>query len=207
MSRLCSQLSETAPTWGRAVAPYAEWIAQTLWNSICTPASRGRVLPTRLTQRHRSEGRGNDFVLKIPPAPYPQKICSGCGAVTQRGRLCPDCGREVSREKLIELAKRGRVAAQSAESRKKHSETQRQHEAAKRAWRATPRSAWPDETTYSEAIQPRLSSITISALSSALGVCESYAADIRAGRRRPHPRHWQALAELAGIAPDSSSRS
>lgn len=27
-----------------------------------------------------------------------------------------------------------------------------------------------------------------------------YAADIRAGRRRPHPRHWLALAELAGIA-------
>ena len=24
-------------------------------------------------------------------------------------------------------------------------------------------------------------------------------ADIRAGRRRPHPRHWLALAELVGI--------
>lgn len=24
-------------------------------------------------------------------------------------------------------------------------------------------------------------------------------ADIRAGRRRPHPRHWQALARLAGL--------
>jgi hypothetical protein len=27
-----------------------------------------------------------------------------------------------------------------------------------------------------------------------------YAAEIRAGRRRPHPRHWQALAKLAGIS-------
>jgi hypothetical protein len=26
---------------------------------------------------------------------------------------------------------------------------------------------------------------------------EPYAADIRAGRRRPHPRHWEALAKLA----------
>jgi len=29
-----------------------------------------------------------------------------------------------------------------------------------------------------------------------------HAADIRAGRRRPHPRHWQALAELVGIPAD-----
>jgi hypothetical protein len=54
-------------------------------------------------------------------------------------------------------------------------------------------------------IQPRLSSVTISALSSALGVCESYAADIRAGRRRPHPRHWRMLAELAGASADNWS--
>jgi hypothetical protein len=92
------------------------------------------------------------------------------------------------------------VAAQSEESRKKHSETQRRHEVAKRTWRAKPRSAWPDEKAYVEQIQPRLSSITISVLSSALGVCESYAADIRSGRRRPHPRHWQTLAEMAGVS-------
>jgi hypothetical protein len=49
-------------------------------------------------------------------------------------------------------------------------------------------------------IQPRLSSVTISTLSSALGVCESFAADIRAGRRRPHPRHCQKLAELIGLS-------
>jgi hypothetical protein len=29
-----------------------------------------------------------------------------------------------------------------------------------------------------------------------------YAAEIRAGRRRPHPRHWEALAKLAGVSPD-----
>jgi hypothetical protein len=28
---------------------------------------------------------------------------------------------------------------------------------------------------------------------------ESYAADIRAARHRPHPKHWQALARLAGL--------
>src|SRR5207248_5976746 len=46
MSRLCSQLSETAPTWGRLVAPWAEYVARTLW----TPTSRPKAIPTRLTQ-------------------------------------------------------------------------------------------------------------------------------------------------------------
>jgi len=37
-------------------------------------------------------------------------------------------------------------------------------------------------------------------MASALGVSEPYARDIRAGRRRPHPRHWQGLAELVGVS-------
>jgi hypothetical protein len=30
-------------------------------------------------------------------------------------------------------------------------------------------------------------------------VSESYAADIRADRRRPHPRHWEALAQHVAL--------
>ena len=41
--------------------------------------------------------------------------------------------------------------------------------------------------------------LSISALSSTLGVSEPYAADIRAGRR-PHPRYWEALPELVSIS-------
>jgi len=158
------------------------------------------VLATPLTQRSRGEGRGKDFVLNVEAPPVPERICHGCGATTQRGRNCPKCVREISKEKLIELAKLGRAAAQNPESRKRHSETQRRHEAAKRAWRSSPKPAWLTGQTYVERIQPRLALITISTLSSALGVSESYAADIRAGRHRPHPRHWKALAELTGLS-------
>src|SRR6266496_3279429 len=118
MGSFAALLSETAPTWGRVVAPFAEWVAQTLWSSIRRPARRDQTLPTRLTHRRRSEGRGNEFILDATPAPYPQKICPGCGAATRRGRLCQRCGREVSKEKLVELAKIGRAAALSPESRK-----------------------------------------------------------------------------------------
>jgi len=199
MSSLAVRLSETASTWGRAVAPIAEWVAQSLWTSARKTAHRDQMLPTRLTQRRRSESRGKEFILDSKPAPYPDKICSGCGATTRTGRHCPNCGRAISGEKLTELAKIGRVAAQSLKAQKRRSETQRLHEAAKRAWHSSNKPAWLNEGTYLEKIQPRLAATTISALSSALGVSESYAADIRAGRRRPHPRHWRVLAKLVGV--------
>jgi hypothetical protein len=33
-------------------------------------------------------------------------------------------------------------------------------------------------------------------------ISEPYAAEIRAGRYLPHPRHWQTLARLVGVMPD-----
>jgi CRISPR-associated endonuclease Cas1 len=207
MASLAMRLSETAPVWGRTVAPVAEWVAQALWNSTRKTVPTGPSLPTRLTQRRRSEGRGKEFVLKATSAPPAPNVCSGCGATTHEGRLCPTCGRQVSGEKLIELARRGRVAAQNPQSRLKRSESQRKHEAAKRVWRLSSNNPWPDERTYSTEIFPRLRSVTIASISSSLHVCESYAADIRAGRRRPHPRHWQKLAELANVRPPRRAKS
>jgi CRISPR-associated endonuclease Cas1 len=200
MAVLAVRLAETAPTWGRAVAPFAEWVAQKLWDSARKPIRNDAKFPTRLTQRSRTEGRGKEFFLDLRSPQQRSNVCSDCGATTKRGRYCPKCGREVSREKLIELAKTGRAVAQSPESQKKRTETQLRHEAAKRAWRSSPQPDWPDERTYIEEIQPGLTSVTISTITSKLAVSECYAADIRAGRRRPHPRHWEALAQLAGLS-------
>jgi CRISPR-associated endonuclease Cas1 len=199
MASLAVRLSETAPIWGRAVAPFAEWVTQSLWSSTRKPVRSHLSVPTRLTQRRRSEGKGKEFVLDAMPMPEPEPICHTCGAVTRGGAHCPKCGREVSRQKLSKLAKTGRIVALSQKSRKKHSETQRRHRAAQRAWLSAPKPAWLNEKTYLQDIQPNLASVTISRISSALGVSESYAADIRAGRHRPHPRHWMALAELVSV--------
>ena len=35
MAPFTAQLSETMPMWRRAVAPFAEWVARTLWSTIC----------------------------------------------------------------------------------------------------------------------------------------------------------------------------
>jgi hypothetical protein len=194
---LCSKLSETAPTWGKLVAPWAEYVAHSLRAQHTSRPNVTRGFSTPLTQTHRRKAKSaSPPDVKMPTV---ERICSGCGTPTRVGRNCPKCGREISRGKLVELAKKGRRAALSPEARRKHSETQRRHEAAKRAWFSSQQANWPDQPTYDRQIQPQLAMITISAISSTLGICESYAADIRAGRCRPHPRHWKSLAKLAGV--------
>ena len=58
------------------------------------------------------------------------------------------------------------------------------------------------EQAYRDKIQPRLAEVTVPAISKALGISRPYATDIRAGRRRPHPRHWLTLAQLVGDSHD-----
>ena len=105
------------------------------------------------------------------------------------------------RKNLIKAAKSGRVAAQSAEAQARRANTQRQHAAAKRNWKKSGHPAGLTEKEYIEQMQPRLAGVTLSVLSSTLGVFEPYAVAIRAGRRVPHPRHWKALARLVEIEP------
>jgi hypothetical protein len=95
------------------------------------------------------------------------------------------------------------VAGHSREARARQAEKQRRHAAELKAWNPSDNPDWLTEEFYREEIQPRLSGITVPALSSALGISEPYAAEIRAGRYLPHPRHWQTLAQLVGVSPDN----
>lgn len=110
-----------------------------------------------------------------------------------------ECGREISRQKLKDVAKLGRIIGHSAPSRRKQSETMKRHNMAKRVWLSMPKPSWPTEQTYVDEIQPRLSMVTIAKIASTLGISEPSTAEVRAGRYRPQPRHWQAFAKLAGV--------
>ena len=198
-------LSETAPTWARAIAPLAERVSRTLWSTIRKPA-RQLSPATRLTQRRRRQSRGGPPSLPAESPPRPPAVCRVCGVpISLRRTYCASCAVTVSKEALVKAARLGRVAAQSREAKARHAETQRRHAAAKRAWQAASLPPWLDEETYLRRIQPRLARITITVISSALGVSNPYAADIRAGQHRPHPRHWQTLAQLVGVSPDVQS--
>jgi len=199
MASITTRLSETTQTWARAVAPIAEWVAQELWASTRRKAPKSDCMPTRLTQKRKIEARGNEFIPPLPTAPRPEKVCRNCGADVRRWGHCWQCGRELARKSLIECAKTGRIAAQLPQANEKRTETQREHQAAQRAWCLATQPSWLTPEFYDKQIQPQLDSATISGIASLLRVSDSYAADIRAGRRRPHPRHWEVLAQIAGV--------
>ncbi len=199
-AHLCAKLSESAPTWATLIAQWAEYVVRELWATTPRRSSRCDLSPTRLTQRRKTEARGIEFIPATATAPKPDRVCHDCGAPAPHGQRCSKCGRELASQTMTELAKTGRVAAQGFDAQQKRSETQVRHKAAERAWRLKSKDSPISEEVYQKEIQPRLASATISAIASMLQISIPYAADIRAGRRRPHPRHWQALAKLVVVS-------
>jgi hypothetical protein len=203
MGEFTARLSETAPIWARAIAPIAEWVVRTLWAALSKP-DRKRRPATRLTQGHRRQAKGYDPALRKQPAPKPPAVCRICGgSATNGATLCPGCTAEKRKERFVEVAKLGRIATHSPKAEALRSRRRRRHAAALKAWKPSDKPDWLDEKIYKVEIKPRLTKFPVSAISSALGVSGPYATDIRAGKRRPHPRHWLALAKLAGVSPDS----
>ncbi|MGH9682857.1 MAG: CRISPR-associated endonuclease Cas1 [Candidatus Acidiferrales bacterium] len=201
MGSFAGRLSETAATWSGAVAPIAEWVAQALWLTIRKASSKPR-LATRLTQLHRCEVKG---VLPASPskAPRPESFCRVCTIAIPRGRTyCASCSMTLTTAGLIKAAVKGRVAAQSDQAQAHRGKTQQGHATARYAWKESMNPEWLTKETYENEIQSRLPSLTLSVLASKLGISISYAVDIRKGRRIPHSRHWQVLAQLVGVSRD-----
>ncbi len=197
MAELAIKLSETAPTWGRAVAPVAEWIAETLWSGRRKP-SRGVSLPTRLTQSHKREAKGvSSFPTPIPIARR-ENVCRGCGKTIQKRSInCAQCQIEGATERLVDAARIGRVAARSPEARAKHVASRRRHAEACSAWDESTQPTWLTKEAFSRQIQPLLVNMPAAAIRARIDVSRWYAGKIRKGYC-PHPRHWQALATLVG---------
>jgi CRISPR-associated endonuclease Cas1 len=194
------RLSETAPTWGRGVAPIAEWVARAFWSTIRRPDT---PFTTRLTQANKREAKGT-AIPSPTPAPKPENVCLGCGkAVAKASTRCAHCAVAVSRERMLEVARRGRVASKSPESRARVAATQRRH-AGWCKWLPSSQPDWLTEEIYTTKIKPLLARSPNSEIARTLDVSIPYAASIRVGRRRPHPRHWRALAELVGVSSNGS---
>ena len=196
MGPFAVRLSETASTWGNAVAPVAEWVSRALWSTLRKPARQ--IYPaTRLTQSRRRQAKGSSPVAPDNAAPKVPRICRTCGEPLKHGKnYCVTCSVSVSRANLIEAAKLGQVATHSPKAEALRAATQRRHVAERKAWRPTDNPDWLTKEAYREKIQPHLAGITVPTISTALGISEPYATDLRAGRRVPHPRHWHALAQL-----------
>jgi hypothetical protein len=204
MSSLAIKLCETSNTWRRLVAPIAEYVAQELWSSVSKATSTSKLarqlIATRLTQRNKREARGRPSFPPAKPAPQLESVCRVCGKSVTFGRsYCSECDATTARERIVEIAKIGRVASQAPGPKARRAQTQRQHARARSAWPPSSLPAWLNEEIYADKIQPLLAGIANPVIMLALGVSVTYAVAIRAGRRRPHPRHWEALAKLVGV--------
>jgi len=198
MAQFCLRLSETTQTWGALIAPVAEWVSRTLWSTIRN-SGRQASPATHLTQAHKREVKGDGFSTPLPPAPQPPRVCPRCGAPVKAGKNhCAPCAIAIQRQGFLKIAEHGRMAAHSAESELKRGATQRKRREAQRSWRMWNHPTWLTEQFYSEQIQPRLGKVEIKTIAAALDVSVTYASYIRAGRRRPHPRHWAPLAAIVG---------
>jgi CRISPR-associated endonuclease Cas1 len=198
MGEFAQQLSETAKTWSDAVAPHAERCARILWSTV-PKATDYRFNATPLTQTRRRAAKGVVTVSVSKSVPSPPTICQQCGKSIRRGtESCSICSKVNSREALLKAAQKGRIAAQQPQVLARLGEKQRSHRLAELAWKPEDKPAWLDETVYAAQVHPKLANYSISRIAMTLGVSLPYASDIRAGRRRPHPRHWLALAGLVG---------
>ena len=74
---LAVRLSETAPMWGRAVAPVAEWLAQKLWSSPRRNSVGNSILPTRLTQSRKRCAQGGAAQSVARRSPFTERIFVG----------------------------------------------------------------------------------------------------------------------------------
>jgi CRISPR-associated endonuclease Cas1 len=204
MAPFAVQLSRTAPSWGHAVAPITEWVARAFWSTIRKPDV---PLATRLTQANKREAKGKAPSLPTP-VPRLENICLECGKdVANSSTRCAHCAVAISKERMLEVARRGRVASKSPEAKARVAATQRRHAASRSQWLPSSQPEWLTEETYTTKITPLLARSSNSEIARSLHVSIPYAASIRLGRRQPHPRHWEALAGLVGVSSGQSRNS
>lgn len=161
--------------------------------------SKARLKPT-IIQPLRAAGQ-NTFAMKLEPTPNWAKICEICGAERVKNCYCKSCAVEVARENMAQVALIGHSKPRTAKVRARISQTLSDHAVANSWWSPSSLPAWLNEKFYVQTIQPELRRIKVREIAEAMHVSQPYAAFIRSGRRRPHQRHWEKLAQLAGVFP------
>jgi hypothetical protein len=202
MAPFAERLSETIPMWGRAVAPFAEWVIRALWSSSAKLA-RESPPATRLTQRLKREARGAPSLPSLIRAPRRENLCRGCGKTIRGGQTnCARCAVGDATRNMLDAANIGRQTAYGPEAQIKRANTQRKNAVAQHAWKPSDQPGWLTDKFYSEKVQPALAAMSASAIARKISVSRWYAGRIREGYR-PHPRHWVTLAQLTDVSADS----
>jgi hypothetical protein len=105
---------------------------------------------------------------------------------------------------MAQIALIGHSKPRTAKVKARISQTLSDHAVANSWWSPSSLPQWLSEKFYLQKIQPELRRVKVREIAEAMQVSHPYASDIRSGRRRPHPRHWVALGQLAGVSTDQS---
>jgi hypothetical protein len=209
---LARELALTLPRWRVAVGRIAELVAAELADGR---DPRGRI-PTPITGRNRSEGRGErGRPDRMPPEARTARACVSCGRPARpRRQTCSDeCAEEARTFGTDAFVAAGRLALASLRSkgwRPVVGEQARARIAGRtselvkeaRAWqRANP---WPtDLASFGREVQPYLEGLSVAALVAATGLSEAYCRRIKRGQVVPHPMWWvriEAAARPGGLS-------
>jgi hypothetical protein len=109
------------------------------------------------------------------------------------------CALEIARQTMTRAALIGHAKPKTARVRRLISKKLSDHAVANSWWSPSSLPVGLNEEFYVQKIQPQLKKLKVREIAQAMQVSQPYAAFIRSGRRRPHPRHWQALAGLVGV--------
>jgi hypothetical protein len=135
MGSFAVQLSESSQIWRRALGPFAEGIARSLWTSRTKPANRG-ILATRLTQNHKRKAKGISAGADAARerTPSPPAVCCICGVGIRAGfKYCLSCVPTISRENVLKVARLGRMNTHTVIAQARRSATKKRQDAALKA--------------------------------------------------------------------------
>ena len=118
-----------------------------------------------------------------------------------KNRYCKSCAVEVSRDNMAQVALIGHSRPKTQRVKNQISKRISDHAVANTWWDPSSLPKWLTAECYAQRIQPLLRDKKVREIAEAMQVSNPYAAFIRSGRRRPHPRHWQALAQLVDYQP------
>jgi CRISPR-associated endonuclease Cas1 len=203
LSRFARELAHTSPTWAAHLGPHAEMIARELAADAQIPR-----LPTVLTGAARRQARPTSDRTRAPTMAKPiiRAACVDCGTTIPRDqKRCADCHATANADRLrtqqsVEVIRRhsaGTHPSRDPAVRDRISQAQRAQWIARKATESVSGfTGQPSE--FRRLILPKLAGIQPAALARATGLSPGYCAEIRDGKRVPHPRHWVAL-QLAGL--------
>jgi CRISPR-associated endonuclease Cas1 len=219
LAPLSHELARTAPGWARLIAPVVERVARVLADA---PEARIDRLPTPLSGANRKQGRQGMRRRPSGPvptrAPMPVPTCRRCGGSLPHPRrvYCDECLPHYQREQYerasyTEGVEEARAHTQTridrthggiAKERRAERNVQRKRE--NREWEITYGKVM-DMSIFTTDILPRIQGVPLSQLMRATGLSLRYCSQIRRGEKTPHPRHWEALAQIV-LAPPGKGR-